>query len=186
MRASLVLFLLSGCLLSCSILKISESNSKIRSPGSLEASIKYSKISGTFLNFQNGQRINTGISYSSQQFDSDHKELVIKTYENNKIIETHLILKEPKFLEFTSRSDDPRIPVITGEFFSPDYEDCILKSALPDKKIDINGVVTKLDSKRAISTKTLIDSSSGKITGIMQEQVELISEAEFKSSLNLK
>ena len=105
--------------------------------------MKYSKISGTFLNFQNGQRIDTGTSYSSQYFDSDKKELVIKTYEHSKFIETHLMLKEPKWLEFTSRSDDPRIPVIIGEFFNTDYEDCILSSSLTDKNVDISGVVTR-------------------------------------------
>ncbi|MCB0369939.1 MAG: hypothetical protein KDD45_11015, partial [Bdellovibrionales bacterium] len=182
MRVSLFLFLIIACLAGCSTLKMSDSNLKMRSPGSLETPVKYSKISGTFLNFQNGQRISTGISYSSQELHSAQKELVIKTYENNKVIETHLLLKGPKSLEFTSRSDDPRIPVITGEFFSSDYEDCILKSSLPDKKIDISGVVTKIDLKHGLSTKTLTDSSSGKVTGIMQEHVELISEAEFKAA----
>jgi hypothetical protein len=163
-----------------------DSNSKMRSPGSLETPVKYSKISGTFLNFQNGQRISTGISYSSQEVRSAQKELVIKTYENNKVIETHLLLKGPKSLEFISQTDDPRIPVITGEFFNSDYEECILKSSLPDKQIDISGIVTKLDMKYALSTKTLIDSPSGKIAGIMQEQIELISETEFMAALNLK
>lgn len=186
MRASLFSFLIGACLVGCSTLKVSDSNSKLRSPGSLETLVKYSKISGTFLNFQNGKRISTGISYSSQEFRSTQKELVIKTYENNKVIETHLLLKGPKSLEFTSQSDDSRIPVITGEFFNSDYEECILKSSLPDKKVDISGVVTKIDLNHALSTKTLTDSSSGKITGIMQEQVELISEADFKNALNLK
>lgn len=184
MRVSL--FLISVCLVGCSTLKMSDSNSKMRSPGSIEPLVRYSKISGTFLNFQNGQRISTGISYSSQELRSDQKELVIKTYENNKVIETHLLLKGPKSLEFIGQSDDPRIPVITGEFFSSDYEDCILKSSLPEKNIAISGVITKIDLKHALSTKTLADSSSGKIMGIMQEQVELISETEFRTVLNLK
>jgi hypothetical protein len=148
--------------------------------------MKYSKISGTFLNFQTGQRVNTGISHSSQEFRQAQKELVIKTYENNKTIETHLLLKGPRLLEFISQSDDPRVPVITGEFFSSDYEECILKSSLPDKNISISGAVTKIDMKHALSTKTLTDSTSGKITGIMQEQIELISENEFKAALNLE
>jgi hypothetical protein len=185
MRAGVLSFLICICLLGCSSLRVNDQNSKRRSPGSLETSMKYSKISGTFLNFQNGQRINTGISYSSQEFRSDQKELIIKTYENSKVIETHLILKGPKYLEFISRTDDPRIPAITGEFFNSEYEECILKSALPDKKIDIDGVVTKVDLKHALSTKALTD-SSGKITGIMQEQVELISESDFKSAIDLK
>ncbi|MFL5815649.1 MAG: hypothetical protein ACJ763_18915 [Bdellovibrionia bacterium] len=186
MKVSLFSFLISVCLVGCSTLKMSDSNSKIRSPGSLDSLVKYSKISGIFLNFQNGQRISTGISYSSQEFRSAQKELVIQTYENNTVIETHLLLKGPKSLEFISRSNDPRIPVITGEFFNSDYEECILKSSLPDKNISISGIVTKIDLKHALSTKTLTDSSSGKITGIMQEQVELISESEFKAALNLK
>jgi hypothetical protein len=179
MRVPLFSFLICIYLLGCSTFKM-------RAPGSLETSIKYSKISGTFLNFKNGQRVSTGISYSSQEFRPAQNELVIKTYENNKVIETHLRLKGPKSLEFTSQSDDPRIPVIAGEFFSSDYDECILKSSLPDKKIDIGGVVTKIDLNHALSTKTLTDSASGKITGIMQEQVELISEANFKNALNLK
>lgn len=148
--------------------------------------MKYSKISGTFLNFQTGQRIDTGVTYSSQELRSAQHDIVIKTYENNKIIETHLRLKGPKYLEFDSQSDDPRIPVITGEFLNSDYEECILKSTLPDKTIDIDGVFTKLDLKHALCTKTLTDSSSGKIVGMMQERVELISEADFKTALNLK
>tara|TARA_B110001454_G_scaffold219204_1_gene252219 strand:- start:36611 stop:36964 length:354 start_codon:yes stop_codon:yes gene_type:complete len=114
--------------------------------------MKYSKITGTFLDFQNGQRLDTGISFSSQKIDFKQKVLIIKTYESKKVIETHLILKGPRFLEFTSRLDDPGIPVVTGEFFSSDYEDCILKSGPPDKNIDINGVVTKIDRKHATST----------------------------------
>ena len=186
MRVSLFSFLLGLGLVGCSTLNMGDSLSKMRSPGSLELQVKYSKISGTFLNFQNGQRISTGTSYSSQVFNLDQKELVIKTYVNNKVIETHLILEGPSFLNFTSRSDDPRIPVITGEFLNSDYEDCILKSYLSDKKIDISGVVTKIDAKHAISTKTLTDSLSRNITGIMQEQIELISESEFNTALKLK
>jgi hypothetical protein len=186
MRAVLVLLFLTGFHLMASAQKNSDSKSLVKYSGSLLTTIKYSKITGTFLNFQNGQRIDTGISFSSQKLDSEQKVLIIKTYQNNKVIETHLILKGPKFLEFTSRSDDPRIPVITGEFFSSDFEDCILKSALPDKSIDIYGVVTKIDLNRAVSLKTLTDSATGKIIGIVQEQVELISEAEFKVALKIK
>lgn len=102
MRTSLLSFLMCTWLLGCSTLRVSDVNSKMRSPGSLEPSMKYSKISGTFLNFQNRQRINTGIFFSSQEFNSDQKELIIKTYENSKVIETHLLLKGPKYLEFTT------------------------------------------------------------------------------------
>lgn len=147
--------------------------------------MKYSKVTGTYLNFETGQRISTGNSYASQEFVNENKELRIQTFENGKTIRTALHLKAPKYLEFTSSSDDERIPVITGHFFSDDYEECVLSSSLSEQKIAIAGVVTKIDAKHALSTKTLID-SSGKTVGIMQEQIELISEAEFLSALDLK
>lgn len=173
---TLRMILLSMFLMGCSTLSL-------RAPGSVTDKMKYSKISGTYLNFLTGQRISTGVSYSSQEYRQAQHEVVITTYENSKVIETRLILSGPDYLEFSSQSDDARIPIITGRFFNSEFEDCILKSSLPEKKIEISGVVTKIDLNHALSTKTLSD-SSGKTVGVMQEQVELISEADFKTAVS--
>lgn len=156
-----------------------------RVPGSVGIEMRYSKISGTFLNFATGQHLETGVSYSSQKLLPDQHELLTMTYESDRVIETRFILKAPEYLEFSSVSDDARIPVITGRFLNTDYEECVLKASLTDKKVDINGVVTKLDVKHGLSTKVLTD-SNGKTVGIMQERVELISEEDFKKAVNPK
>lgn len=152
----------------------------------MEIEMKYTKIKGTYLNFQTGKKMETGILYSKQEQQLTGHRIIIHTYENGRVIETILTLQGPDFLDFESQSDDPRIPVITGRFLNTEYEESLLRSSLPDKKIDIHGVVTKLDDLHALSTKTLIDSSSGKVMGIMQEQVELISASAFKAALNLE
>jgi hypothetical protein len=150
------------------------------------ALVRYAKITGTFLNFQSGQRIPTGIQYSSQELKSGEHDVVIRTYENGKIIETHAALVAPDFLSFSSKSDDPRIPVITGRFLNLDYEESILNASLPDQKFNIAGAVTKLSDSSSISIKTLTDSSTGKVIAIMQERMDFISESEFKSATNQK
>ncbi len=63
------------------------------------------------------------------------------------VIKTVLTLKGPEFLEYKSKSDDPRLPVSAGRFLN----------TLPDKKLNVSGVVTKLDQRHALSTKTLTD-----------------------------
>ncbi len=148
--------------------------------------MKYSKITGTLLNFQNGQRMDTGVAYSSQETNSEKHQIVIRTYENKKIIETVLTLEGPDFLSFRSHSDDVRIPMITGRFWSSDYEDSVLSATLTDQKISISGVITKLDPLHALSTKTLTEISSGKVVGVMQERIQLISESEFKAAVHSK
>ena len=59
-----------------------------------------------------------------------------------------------------------------------------LSAMLNDDTIRINGVVTKLDQSNALRTKTLTEVASGKIVGIVQERIEIISELEFRASTN--
>ena len=122
--------------------------------------------------------------HSSQETKSERHQIVIRTYQNKNRIETILGLDAPDFLDFRSQSDDARIPVITGRFLNADYEECLMSSTMSDQNITISGVVTKLDDSHALSTKTLSDSSSGKVIGVMQERVELILELEFQAALS--
>ena len=144
--------------------------------------MKYTKITGTFLKFDGGQRIQTGTQYASQELKQADNKLIIRTFETTRVIETELMLAGPLSLDFSSKSDDPKIPLITGRFFDTNYEECVLNSKLPNQNISINGVVSKLDKDNALSTKTLTDSTSGKIIGIMEERVELISQEAFEQA----
>jgi len=148
----------------------------------MESQMKYTKISGVFLKFESGERLETRISYASQEMRLEQHEIIVRTFGNGKIIETHFALQGPKFLDFIAKSDDPKIPDMAGHFFNSDYEECILNARLPDQKVDVVGVVTKLDQSHAISTKTVTDASSGKVVGIMQERIELIGETTFKAA----
>lgn len=148
--------------------------------------MKYAKIVGTFLNFQNGDRLGTGIQYSRQETKMTERQILIQTYENDRIINTIFALEGADLLDFTSKSDDPRIPVIKGRFLNSDYEESLINCSLKDKGIDISGVVTKLDQTHALSIKTLTESSSRKIVGVIQERIELISESAFKMAVNLR
>lgn len=146
--------------------------------------MKYTKISGTFLKFDSSQRVQTGIHYASQELKLAEGKLVVRTFMAEKIIETELFLVGHQRLEFKTVSDDPKIPIMTGKFFDADYEECVMKSALPDQNIVIDGVVSKLDKDHGLSTKTLVDASSGKVIGIMQERVELISQEVFEKAVS--
>ncbi len=159
---------------------------KKRSLASQTPAMKYSKITGTLLKFDASQRFNTGISYSSQETKAEDHKIILITFENHKKIETVMKLDGTNFLDFTTHSDDPRIPMISGHFFNSEYEDCVLTATLPDQKIKVNGVVTKIDKTHAFSTKTLSDSSTGQTVGIMQERIELISSEEFEKATRLE
>ena len=135
------------------------------------------------LNFESGKQFDTGVSYSSQETDLAQHKLTIRTYENKKVIKTVLTLEGTGYLKFRSQSDDPRIPVITGQYWSNDYEDCVLSTSLTDKNVKIDGVVSKLDSTTAISTKTLTNTVSGKIIAVMKERIELITESDFNAAI---
>ena len=144
--------------------------------------MKFTKISGTFIKFDDGQSLNTGVAYASQELRIGQHEIIVKTFGHGKPIETRFSLQGPAFLDFVASSDDPKIPTMTGHFFSSDYEECIMSAILP-QNLTVNGVVTKVDQSHAISTKTLTDNASGKIVGIVQERVELISEDSFKAAI---
>jgi hypothetical protein len=148
--------------------------------------MKFTKIVGTYLNYQTGKRLETGVQYSSQEINFLNHQVFIHTYENGKIISTVLTLEGDNFLDFKSKSDDPRIPTITGRFLNSDYEESLLNCVLTDKNISISGVVTKTDAAHALSIKTLTDVSTGKILGIMHENIESISESLFKTAIGAK
>ncbi len=145
--------------------------------------MKYTKISGTFLKFDSGQRIETGVSYASQ--DIRPPEIIAHTFANGKFLETVFELEGPGLLDFVARTNDSKTPDMIGHFFSSDYEDCVLSALIPEQKISVTGVVTKLDPTHALCTKTVSEISSGKIIGIMQERVELITEAEFNAATRI-
>jgi hypothetical protein len=145
--------------------------------------MKYSKIVGLFLNYETGKRIETGIQYSSQETNTADHQIVIRTYENGKVIITVLTLGGADFLDFKSQSDDRRIPKMTGRFLNSEYEESLITCVLTDKNINIAGVVTKLDAAHALSTKILTDIGSGKTLGVMQENIELISKSTFDSAI---
>ena len=145
--------------------------------------MRFTKITGTFIKFDGPQRVDTGVAYASQEFKLDQHEIIIKTFGHEKPIETRFILQAPDFLDFEANSDDPKIPVMTGRFFNSDYDECVVSASLPAQQLDINGVVTKLDQTYALSTKTLISTASGKIVGILQERVEIISEQAFEAAI---
>jgi len=146
--------------------------------------MKYTKISGTFLKFDGSQRIQTGVHYASQELKLADSKLVIRTFVPGNIIETEMLLDGPEKLDFKTTSDDPKIPVIVGTFFDSSYEECVMNSMLPEQKIAITGVVSKLDKDHGLSMKTLVDSTSGKVVGIMEERVELISREAFEKAIS--
>ena len=151
---------------------------------SQEIKMRYTKITGTFLKFDSGQRLDTGVSYASQELRINQHELFVRTYGNGKQLETRFELQEPVYLNFVAKTDDATIPDMTGHFFNSDYEDCILSAELPNQKVSVSGVVTKLDQSHALSTKTVTSTSTGKVVGVLQERIELVSEGEFKAAIN--
>ena len=159
---------------------------KKRGVASQTPAMKYSKITGTLLKFEASQRLNTGLAYSSQETRAEDHKIIMITFENHKKIETVMKLEGTNFLDFTTHSDDPRIPMISGHFFNSDYEDCVLTATLPDQKLKVIGVVTKLDKTHGLSTKTLSNLSTGQTVGIMQERIELISVEEFEKATRLE
>lgn len=157
-----------------------------RLDSSVATGMKYTKISGAILDFRTGQRREEGVHYESHELKLAEHKILVHTYVENRVIETLFFLEDPDFLSFKTKSDDPMIPVITGRFLNADYEEGFLFSSLPEKKINISGSFTKLDPRHALSTKTLLDTTSGKIIAIVQERIELISESEFISATKSK
>jgi hypothetical protein len=145
--------------------------------------LRFTKISGTFLKFDDGKRLDTGAAYASQDLRLDEHEIVVKTFGHGKQIETRFVLQGPGFLDFVATSDDSKIPVMTGHFFNSDYDECVVTAVLPDQKLSVSGVLTKLDQVHALSTKTLTDTTSGKIVGIVLERAELITEDAFNAAI---
>lgn len=144
--------------------------------------MRYTKIVGTFLKFENGQRLDAGIAYASQELKLDQNEIIVRTFGHGKPIETHFRLQGPKFLDFVATSDDPAIPEMTGHFLNSDYDECIVSASMPSQGVNVSGVVTKLDQANALSTKTITDLTSGRVVAILQERVEIISEESFKAA----
>jgi hypothetical protein len=150
----------------------------------MEAQMRYTKITGTFLKFESGKRLDTGVSYASQELRLVQHEFIVHTFANGKQIKTQFLLQGPHFLDFVAKTDDPSIPDMSGHFLNSDYEECILNATLPDQNVTVSGVVTKLDQLHALSTKIVTEITTGKVIGIMQEKIELISEDTFKTATN--
>jgi len=147
--------------------------------------LRYTKISGTFVKFDGGQRVEIPIAFSSQDLRFERHEIVVRTFGHGKPIETTFRLQAPEFLDFVASSDDSKIPEMSGHFFNVDYEECVFSASLPEQKVYVSGILTKLDPSHAISTKTLT-SDSGKIVAVLQERVELISEDAFRAAIQQK
>lgn len=144
--------------------------------------MRYSKITGTFLKFGTGERLETGVSYAIQELHLDQNKIVAVTFTNGKRLETQFSLSGPGALTFTATSDDPSIPEMRGQFLNGDYDECILSASFPAQKLRVEGVVTKLDSIHALGTKIVTESTGGTLVGIMQEKIELISADTFRAA----
>ncbi len=144
-----------------------------------EPFMRYMKITVTFLNFDTGERSNIGTTYASYDLRIKDHEIVAKTFEKGKALETRFHLQTPEYLNFVAKTNDPSIPEMRGRFLNSDYEECIMNADFIEQKLSVNGILTKIDQSHALSVKTMTNSLTGKVVGIVQEQVELISEEAF-------
>ena len=149
----------------------------------MDLRVRFTKISGTILNFKDGQRIPTGTHYASAETDVAKKMILIRTHALGKIIESKLQLQGSDDLDFSILSDDSSIPIITGRFLNSDYEEGISAASMPGKNINVVGSLTKLNDLSAVSIKTLLDATSGKTIAVVQERIEQLSLAQFDQAV---
>jgi hypothetical protein len=141
--------------------------------------MKYVKTVNTFLNYGANLRQTAGGSYFTQDLKLEESRIDIRTFSGGKWIELQLLFDGPDKLDFKSVSSDPALPTMTGRFLDSRYEENISSTLIEDKKVVVTGTVTRLGESTAVSVKTITSLDTGKVVAVLQELIELITEAEF-------
>ena len=140
---------------------------------------RYMKITGHFTNYQNGQRVPTGVGYCIQQQDLLNKRILIQAYNQGQINEVQFQLEDPELLRFKTVSTDPNQSSMTGKFLNSKYLEYVTQAVIPDQEILIQSAFTLINENLGLGQKLLIDTKSSQIMAVIEEQVEFLSKEDF-------
>ncbi|WP_413574680.1 hypothetical protein ACLVWU_10660 [Bdellovibrio sp. HCB290] len=91
-------------------------------------------------------------------------------------------LEGQDLLGFKTYIEGNKSPITTGRFLNSEYEEMIFESDLPDKGLNIEGVLSKISDKLFVSTKTVKNKSTGEKAAVIQEIISIIDKDEYEKA----